>query len=76
MNQPINQRVVKCDVCELTRAHVHCAECNHALPYSIVYLDQRLPVAGTTLRIFPANFVVMCPGCGDGNLIRVRRTVQ
>lgn len=66
---------VRCDECELTRAHVHCP-CGYALPYTIVYLDQAEPLMGESLRIIPSNYVVMCPACGDGVLVRVKRRMQ
>lgn len=74
----INEANVTCNECGLTKPHVHCGResCGHALPYSIIYLDQRLPNVGESLRIIPSNYVVMCPACGDGVLIRVRRTLQ
>lgn len=67
---------VKCDECELTKPHMHCTACNHALPYSIIYMGQSEPLVGESLRIIPSNYVVMCPSCGDGVLIRVKGRLQ
>jgi len=72
MTKPINEAQVKCNECELTKPHVHCTACNHALPFSIVYMGDRTPLVGESLRIIPSNYVVMCPSCGDGVLIRVK----
>ena len=66
---------MKCEVgdnCDLTAPHVHCGGCNFALPSAIVYLEQREPTMGESLKIIPGNYVVQCPSCKEGTLVRVR----
>jgi len=63
---------VHCNECDLTGHHVHCGRCNFALPSAIVYLEKREPLMGESLKIIPGNYVVRCPSCQDGTLVRVK----
>jgi len=60
-----------CAECDLAHAHCHC-ECGFQLPLSIVALGERVPSMGDRLKVIPGNFVVKCPSCGDGSLVRVK----
>lgn len=77
MSRYASKERVKCNDCGLERAHAHCP-CGQPLPSIIIYMEKREPVVGEVHRIIPSNYVVMCPACGDGVMIRVkqRQTLQ
>ena len=62
--------IEKC--CKLKGPHAHCGGCNYTLPSVIIYLEKMEPVIGESLKIIPGNYVVRCPSCQDGTLVRVK----